>query len=64
MKTFEEFVNELDPKFFEGLECKEEKGEKKLPPFMMKKKEEKGEGKKDDSKKEKKENPFLAKKKD
>ena len=72
MKKFSEFVNELDPQFFQGLtegkdkEVKEEKkedkkpeGGKKLPPWLMKgdKKEEKGG---DDKKK----NPFIKDKKE
>jgi hypothetical protein len=57
MKTFEEFVKELEPAFFEADDKGEEKG-KKLPPWMKK------DGDKGDAKADKggeKKNPFMPK---
>jgi hypothetical protein len=65
MKTFDEFVNEIDPTFFEEKAEKAEKCEdkgKKMPPWLKGDKGEKKDGDKKDG--EKKENPFMKKKKD
>ena len=79
MKTFEQFVNELDPTFFEGDEAKcedkpkdkdkgDDKGKKKFPNFIKKGKDDDkddGDGDKDDKKPfPAKKNPFLKGKKD
>ncbi len=71
MKTFSEFVNGLDPEFFEGFEKEEDKEEKdapkgkKMPPWLAKKGKDKDEDCDDEKeeKGEKKENPFLKNKK-
>lgn len=72
MKTWEEFVNELDPSYLEGKKemaddcCDDDKKDEKKDgkkPFPFNKKEADDAGDKDENKDEKK-NPFLKKKKD
>lgn len=71
MKSFEEFVNNIDPDFFESVAEKEDKkekkedGGKKMPPWL-KGKEDKAADKGDKKCEDKceKKNPFMKKKKD